>query len=132
MREKLGNGDYFKKIYIFSFSEDDVFAKEFECPVCMDDMKPPTRIFQCRNGHVICENCKAHPELNTCPSCRIPLTGKVGTILVNFCPPPLHYTLPLIVWLTLSSLFAWHKAAVSCSANGAMSGGVKMGSGSTS
>merc|ERR1719500_351239 len=29
-----------------------------ECPVCLEEMAPPTRIFQCRNGHLICEPCK--------------------------------------------------------------------------
>ena len=26
--------------------------------VCFEEMGPPTRIFQCRNGHLICETCK--------------------------------------------------------------------------
>ena len=38
-------------------------------------MKPPVKIFQCRNGHVMCESCKNHPEVMTCPTCRIPLPG---------------------------------------------------------
>lgn len=29
-----------------------------ECPVCMDIMKLPTRIWMCRNSHAICEDCK--------------------------------------------------------------------------
>ena len=50
-----------------------LFDKDFECSVCLDDMKPPVKIFQCRNGHVMCESCKNHPEVITCPTCRIPL-----------------------------------------------------------
>ena len=34
-----------------------------ECPVCMEEMKPPKKIFQCSNGHVICEHCKNNPEV---------------------------------------------------------------------
>ena len=34
-----------------------------ECPVCMEEMKPPKKIFQCSNGHVICELCKNNPEV---------------------------------------------------------------------
>merc|ERR1711997_871098 len=52
-----------------------MFDKDFECSVCLDDMKPPVKIFQCRNGHVMCESCKNHPEVMTCPTCRIPLPG---------------------------------------------------------
>ena len=52
-----------------------LFDKDFECSVCLDDMKPPVKIFQCRNGHVMCESCKNHPEVITCPTCRIPLPG---------------------------------------------------------
>lgn len=37
-----------------------------ECPVCLDTMKPP--IFQCQNGHSVCNNCKG--ELSSCPTCR--------------------------------------------------------------
>ena len=50
-----------------------IFDKDFECSVCLDDMKPPVKIFQCKNGHVMCESCKNHPEVMTCPTCRIPL-----------------------------------------------------------
>lgn len=52
-----------------------MFDKDFECSVCLDDMRPPLKIFQCRNGHVLCETCKNHPEVTSCPSCRIPLAG---------------------------------------------------------
>merc|ERR1719225_1695726 len=52
-----------------------LFDKDFECSVCLDDLKPPVKIFQCRNGHVMCESCKNHPEVITCPTCRIPLPG---------------------------------------------------------
>ena len=29
--------------------------KEFECPVCMEMMKPPTRIWMCSASHLVCE-----------------------------------------------------------------------------
>ena len=29
----------------------------------MEEMKPPKKIFQCSNGHVICELCKNNPEV---------------------------------------------------------------------
>ena len=39
-----------------------------ECPVCMEEMKPPKKIFQCSNGHVICEMCKNNPEVCCIPA----------------------------------------------------------------
>jgi hypothetical protein len=34
-----------------------------ECPICTEEMKPPRKIFQCSNGHVICELCKINPQV---------------------------------------------------------------------
>ena len=34
-----------------------------ECPICTEEMKPPRKIFQCMNGHVICELCKINPQV---------------------------------------------------------------------
>ena len=28
-----------------------------ECPVCLDILKPPKRLMQCRQGHIICDDC---------------------------------------------------------------------------
>ena len=28
---------------------------QFECPVCFEEMKPPVHMFQCRQGHVVCQ-----------------------------------------------------------------------------
>ena len=41
-----------------------IFEKDFECPVCYEIMAPPSRIFQCNNGHLICEACKCHSEVS--------------------------------------------------------------------
>ena len=43
-----------------------IFAESLSCPnfrlgnlqVCLIEMRPPTRIFQCLNGHHVCETCK--------------------------------------------------------------------------
>nr|ACO12369.1 E3 ubiquitin-protein ligase SINAT3 [Lepeophtheirus salmonis] len=59
-----------------------VFEKDFECSVCLEDMKPPIKIFQCLNGHVMCDTCKSHPEVITCPTCRVPLVG-VNSLMRN-------------------------------------------------
>jgi len=55
-----------------------------ECPVCLDAMTPPTRIFQCVNGHHVCESCK--PKLNPalhCAICRKKIIGR-ATDMENF------------------------------------------------
>ena len=52
-----------------------------ECPVCLETMR--RRIFQCRNGHNVCENCSANPALTTCPQCREPYRYLCGYLLVE-------------------------------------------------
>ena len=49
--------------------------EQFACPVCMELLKPPSRIFQCSEGHILCENCKENPSLVHCPQCRVVLEG---------------------------------------------------------
>ena len=45
-----------------------------ECPVCLEEMKPPMRIFSCTNGHLICDDCKA--SVSVCTHCRLPYGGR--------------------------------------------------------
>lgn len=42
----------------------------FGCPVCLLLLKPPMRIFQCPEGHILCEECKENPAMVHCPQCR--------------------------------------------------------------
>ena len=71
--------------------------------VCLEEMAPPTRIFQCRNGHLLCETCKyvnvsrlavskqmhpwkspwftfaifsSNPNVRNCPRCRQEMIGR--------------------------------------------------------
>jgi len=56
------------------------------CPICWEAMKPPKRIFQCSNGHLVCEECRSQPELRGCPTCRQPIMGRATAmeqLLVN-------------------------------------------------
>ena len=46
-----------------------------ECPVCLEIAWPPKKIFQCREGHIVCDTCKSNPNLKNCPMCRIPLNS---------------------------------------------------------
>jgi len=47
-----------------------------ECPVCYEPFSPPRRIFQCTNGHLICENCQNKPQLKVCPTCKNSFMGR--------------------------------------------------------
>jgi len=44
--------------------------EELKCPVCLEMMEPPTRIWMCSNTHLVCDTCKQLLEHNRCPSCR--------------------------------------------------------------
>ena len=48
-----------------------------ECPVCFVEMVPPMKIFQCINGHSLCENCRDNENVTTCPSCRVSLKSHI-------------------------------------------------------
>jgi len=49
-----------------------------ECPICTDIIKPPLQIWQCPEGHTICETCSNRPELEVCPQCRMNLQGRMS------------------------------------------------------
>eukprot|EP00092_Neocalanus_flemingeri_P075302 GFUD01093269.1.p1 GENE.GFUD01093269.1~~GFUD01093269.1.p1 ORF type:complete len:264 (+),score=68.70 GFUD01093269.1:33-824(+) len=49
---------------------------QFECPVCFEEMKPPVNMFQCRQGHVVCQTCRNQGQLTECPSCRGSIVGR--------------------------------------------------------
>merc|ERR1719187_2275894 len=45
--------------------------QEFQCPVCLDMMIPPKRIWMCSASHLVCESCKNRLQNNKrCPTCR--------------------------------------------------------------
>merc|ERR1719334_2750463 len=49
---------------------------EVECPVCMEVARPPMRLKQCDQGHIICDTCQSRAE--ACPS------GLEGTLTWPF------------------------------------------------
>lgn len=53
----------------------ETMQKDFECSICYEEMKPSVKIFQCQNGHEMCESCKNHPTMKLCPFCRQDLCG---------------------------------------------------------
>jgi len=53
-----------------------------ECPVCLDRVRPPMRLLQCDQGHVVCTLCFTQMVEKNCPTCRGKITGK-PTVLEN-------------------------------------------------
>ena len=51
-------------------------VSDLECPVCLEEMVPPRRIWQCSDGHAICEDCRKRPEVKNCPTCRQTIVGR--------------------------------------------------------
>lgn len=45
------------------------------CGVCLEIVS--SRIYQCRQGHIYCEQCFARPEMTLCPECRISIEEPV-------------------------------------------------------
>lgn len=54
--------------------------QELECCGCGVVCRPPTKIYQCPEGDLICEGCKggAGARLDTCPACKVDLAGMVS------------------------------------------------------
>ena len=44
------------------------FMSYTSCPICCEDMIG--KIWQCKNGHLICNNCNRRDECTNCPECR--------------------------------------------------------------
>ena len=77
--QEMRNINVFKKFlfHIFiknetprSISEQSETKKDFECPVCFEDMVYPRKIYSCFNGHYICSVCLSNPRIQKCPICR--------------------------------------------------------------
>ena len=44
--------------------------KTLECPICLETMRPPSKIWMCPSSHIICEPCREKLEERLCPTCR--------------------------------------------------------------
>ena len=47
---------------------------QLECPICLELMKPPTKIWMCPQTHLVCEECRDGMVNSVCPTCR---SGKI-------------------------------------------------------
>jgi len=55
-----------------------------ECPVCLNIMNPPLRIWMCSSSHLVCEPCKERLEGRQCPTCRTETVTLRAFIAENF------------------------------------------------
>ena len=64
--------DFYNKC--FQEGKYDEIIKELnkECPICFEEMLTPRKIFQCSQGHLLCENCfkKVSDSTKVCPFCK--------------------------------------------------------------
>ena len=47
-----------------------------ECPSCMEILRPPMRLMQCGQGHIVSEDCYTRLEEMECPTCWGDITGR--------------------------------------------------------
>ena len=55
---------------------EEALRSELKCPVCGTWMLPPSPIYQCKDGHVLCYKCKNLPDMKECPTCMAPIVGR--------------------------------------------------------
>ena len=46
-----------------------LFGVRLDCPICLEDFVSGCSIYQCINGHLLCDSC--HTRLTTCPQCNV-------------------------------------------------------------
>ncbi|XP_057307309.1 ankyrin repeat and EF-hand domain-containing protein 1-like [Hydractinia symbiolongicarpus] len=46
-----------------------------ECPICLVDYTPQSKVFQCPEGHLMCEKCKNMQSMKLCPQCLYPISN---------------------------------------------------------
>jgi len=55
---------------------EEALREELRCPSCTSPLLPPSPVYQCEDGHVLCYMCRALPGLQECPECSGPLVGR--------------------------------------------------------
>ena len=50
--------------------------RELLCGFCQEELGPPGQIHQCSEGHNLCGDCRARPDMTECPQCLSQFTGR--------------------------------------------------------
>ena len=48
--------------------------------VCYDQFRPGRAVYQCENGHLVCNVCWPKLRLEDCPVCRGDMVGRASTV----------------------------------------------------
>merc|ERR1711915_133852 len=55
---------------------EEALRNELKCPVCEMWMLPPVAIYQCEDGHALCEKCLQLMKKRECPKCLGQIVGR--------------------------------------------------------
>jgi len=61
-------------------------SRDLECPVCAETVRPPMRLKQCGQGHIICDDCHRQRISHNattgreCHTCKGPITGRPNAL----------------------------------------------------
>lgn len=64
-----------------SFLQQSTLGESLQCPVCFELFA--NRIYQCSEGHSVCEKCRSQLHDGKCPQCRCSYTGTRNYLLEN-------------------------------------------------
>jgi len=53
-----------------------VLESLFKCPFCKVLLAPPSPIYQCGDGHILCHQCRHSDKFKECPTCDRELAGR--------------------------------------------------------
>ena len=64
--------EFYKKVFQEGKYGEIIKELNKECPICCEEMVTPLKIFQCSQGHLLCENCfkKITASTRVCPFCK--------------------------------------------------------------
>ena len=64
--------EFFKRCFEEGKYDNVIKEVNKECPICYEKMGPPVKIFQCSEGHLLCEKCltKIRDSTKVCPYCN--------------------------------------------------------------
>eukprot|EP00092_Neocalanus_flemingeri_P028234 GFUD01030660.1.p1 GENE.GFUD01030660.1~~GFUD01030660.1.p1 ORF type:complete len:225 (+),score=64.61 GFUD01030660.1:146-820(+) len=77
---------------------------ELKCWACQQDMSPPLKIYQCEEGHSVCQQCRYQEGFKVCLSCEGEIIGR-NTMAENIAA--IVYS-RMIIMSSMSSINTFH------------------------
>ena len=97
--------EYQKKSHQGTTLETDLLP-ELECPYCQAEMSPPTKIYQCLEGHNLCQKCKSLRNMKVSRKQKDHKSFKIQSI-THF--PPWHRSVPFVKESFRAGTLQWRK-----------------------